>query len=101
MINIPLFLFIGLAGLIITVIVYFTGKDKKYKTQEESNFGYVSFLKISVSIILIVYLFRLIMMVLTGLISGLHMPVVVGGIFALIPLALIGLTSIKTTRSKV
>ena len=101
MINIPLFLAIGVAGLIITIIIYITGKNKKLETEIESDFGYINLLKISVSILFLVYLFRLIMMFLTGLLSGLYISVVIGGIFAIIPLILIALIRIKSARLKV
>ena len=101
MIDVPLFIAIGLAGVIITIIIYVTGKNKKFEAQPESDFGYINLLKISVSIILLVYLFRLAMVFLTGLISGLYIPVIIGGIFALIPLILIILTKIKSAKSRV
>jgi len=101
MINIPLFLAVGVVGVIITTIIYMTGKNKKYETQGVSDFGYINLLKISVSLILVVYLFRVIMMFLTGLLSQLYISVVIGGIFAIIPLILIALTRIKKPKLRV
>ena len=101
MINITLFLSIGFVGIIITMIIYLTGRNKKYETILETEFGYFKILKISFSIILLVYLFRVIGMFFTGIISGLYIPIVIGVIFALVPLILICLTRLKSEKSRV
>ena len=92
MIDIPIFLSVGLAGVIITLLLYFTGEKKKPGKQEDKGLGSITILKLSISIILVLYLFRLLMMFFTGLLSKVYEPVFVGGLIACIPLILIVLT---------
>ena len=95
MINLSLFLLMGLAGIVITIIICVTGEKKKEERQDDVDFGCIAFLKFTVSVILILYVFRFVMMFVTGMFSGLVMPVIVGGLFAVIPLFLIVLTGHK------
>ena len=95
MIDIPIFLSIGLAGVIITLLLYCTGEKKKPETQEDGGLGSITILKLSISIILILYLFRLLMMFFTGLLSKAYEPALIGGLFACIPLILIGIITYK------
>lgn len=95
MIDTLIFLSIGLAGVVITLLLYFTGEKKKPEKQEDEDLGTITVLKLSISIILILYLFRLIMMFFTGLLSKIYEPALVGGLFTCIPLILIGITAYK------
>ena len=102
MINLSLFLLMGLAGIVITIIICVTGEKKKEEKREDVDFGYITILKFSIGIILILYIFRFVMMFFTGVFSGLIMPVIVGGAFALVPLVLIVITEHKKyVKSKV
>jgi len=99
MIDISLFLSLGLAGVIITIILCVTGKKKKLEPPDDPGFAYIKIFSITVSIIVVLYVFRLLMMFSTGMFSGAHASALVGGLVALIPLFLIGLTR-YTKKSK-
>ena len=102
MIDILLFLLIGLAGVIITLIIYRTGKKEEVTLWGETGFWNIELLKIGVCLFLIVYLFRFIMMFFTGVFTGLYVPAVVGGLFALIPtLLFVMVNRKKVVKSRV
>jgi hypothetical protein len=101
MINIPLFLLIGLAGVIITIAIYFSGREKTYQPPVESKYGQINVLNMTISIVFIVYLFRFLIMFFTGFFSGLYLPVILGGIFALLPIVFLVLVNLKNIKLKV
>ncbi len=100
--DISILLLLGSAGIIVTIILCITGKRKKTEEKLHSDFEYINIFVISVSIISLIYLFRLTMMFFTGVMSGFYILAIVGGIIALLPLVVIGLLRYKTAnRAKV
>ena len=58
MIDITLFLLIGLVGLIITLVICITGKKHKQSDHDDPGLDKINFLKFSVSVILLLYIFH-------------------------------------------
>ena len=92
MIDLTLFLSIAGAGVLLTLFLYFTGEKKKPETKEE-DLGSFALLTYSISIVLVLYLFRLLMMIGAGLASSAYEIALVGGLCGCIPLILIGFLS--------
>ena len=68
--NIPIILLLGSAGIIITIILCITGVRKKTEDDFDSSLDYITIFKIGMSVFSLIYLFRLIMMFFTGMISN-------------------------------
>ena len=86
--NIPISLvLLGSAGIFITIVICITGKRIKKDKKYNINFDYIVLFKISISIVSLVYLFRTVMMFITGMISNLYIPAIIGGAVALLPVA--------------
>ena len=96
--DIPILILLGSGGIIITIILCITGERNKTQEKIDSDFDYINIFKISISIVALIYLFRLIMMFFTGMISDFIIPSLVGVILALLPIVVIILLRYKSTN---
>lgn len=96
--DIPILILLGSGGIIITIILFITGERNKTQDKIDSDFDYINIFKISISIVSLIYVFRLIMMFFTGMISNFIIPSLVGVILALIPIVVIILLRYKSTN---
>ena len=84
-----LFFAIAGVGIILTIFLYFTGEKKTPEIPQELVFPLFTIFKIGVSSILFLYVFRMIMMWFTGIISEAYIVTFVGFLCALVPLVII------------
>jgi hypothetical protein len=102
MINIPLFFGIVCAGIILTILIWYTGKKDKKEPYHGIDPGDFKIITFSFSIIIILYIVRVLLMLFTGVISQIYEMTIIGGLFAAIPLLLFGIMSFrKRHRTKV
>ena len=87
--NIFLFLPVGIAGIIVTIYLYYTGKKDGKIIKDNLEADYITFLKYKINIFVLVYLFIFTIMIVIGILSSFYIPIIVGAIFALIPVILI------------
>ena len=99
--NVPIMLLVGSAGIIITIILCITGVRKKTKDDFDSSLDYITIFKIGISVFSLIYLFRLIMMFFTGMISNFTIPSVIGGLLGLLPILVITFVNYRGNRLKV
>ena len=93
----PILILLGSGGIIITIILCLTGERNKTQEKIDSNFDFIHIYKFSISIISLIYLFRLIMMFFTGMISDFIIPSLAGGVLGLLPIVVIILLRYKST----
>lgn len=86
MINLPWFLLISFGGIILTYILYVTGDKKKQDVKEDPFFRPIPVITISISLLLVLYVFRFCIMLFTSLLSELYLVVLTGGIIAFLPI---------------
>jgi hypothetical protein len=84
--NIFLFLPLGITGIIITLILYLTGKKEEKPQSDDVTFDDISFGKLKVNVFLSIYLFIWITLFIIGLLSDFITPTIIGGTIAVIPL---------------
>ncbi len=87
MINIFLFLGLGIAGFIITIFIYYTGKNPSFQQQKNPE-KTISLFGITFSIISLIYLLRILLMLLIGLYITRFDIVLVGGLLAVLPITI-------------
>ncbi|MCX6664690.1 MAG: hypothetical protein NT038_01320 [Euryarchaeota archaeon] len=95
MIDIPLFFSIVCAGIILTILIWYTGKKEKTEPYQSIELGEFNLFTFSFSIILFLYLIRLIFMMCTGVISQIYEITIIGGLCATIPLLMIGILNLR------
>ena len=96
-----IFLLPGSAGVITTIILCLTGERTKTEINFTKNLDYIKLFKISISIVTLVYLFRVIMIVFVGIVSEFYIQTLIGGILALVPIIVLVVASYKRDKSKV
>lgn len=84
--NLPILILLGGLGIIITIYLWITGKKTHKEEQIDNDFDYITIFKISFTVISLIYLFRLVMMFFTGVLSGFYLLSIVGAIIAFLPL---------------
>ena len=99
MINIPLFFSIVCAGIILTILIWYTGKKEKTEIYQSIDLGEFNLFTFSLSIILFLYLVRLIFMLCTGVISQIYEITVIDTLSATIPLLAIGIINLRKRRT--
>ncbi len=99
MINTPLFFGIACAGIIFTILIWYTGKKEKTEIYQSIDLGEFNLFTFSLSIILFLYLIRLIIMLCTGIISQIYEIMVIGALFATIPLLALGIITLRKRRT--
>ena len=99
--NIFLFLPLGLAGIIITLYLYFTSKREGIEEKDDLNSDYLKLSRFNVNVYVLIYLFIFIMMIIIGLFSNFILPVIAGGSIALIPIIMVIFVKFLTNHSKV
>ena len=76
-----------IVGIILTIFLIYTGeKTQKQTTKQTEKFDNITILKISISLILLVYIFRLVMMFITGVVSEFYTASIIGLCTGLIPI---------------
>ena len=95
MINIPLFFGIVCAGIIFTILIWYTGKKEKTEIYQNIDLGEFNIFTFSLSIILFLYLIRLIFMLCTGMISQIYEITIIGTLCATIPLLILGIITLR------
>ncbi|MBN1281128.1 MAG: hypothetical protein JXA00_05720 [Candidatus Thermoplasmatota archaeon] len=98
--NILLFLPLGITGIIVTLILFFTGKKQEEPLPENLSTDYTTMLKRKVNLYFVLYLFIWITIIIIGALSQ-FVPTILGAILASIPLIVMLLLKYKTTRAKV
>ena len=99
--NIFFFLPLGVIGIVATLYLYFTAKKDGSEIKDDLEADYIVVSKYSLNVYVLIYLFIFVMMMIMGLLSyESKIPVIVGGILALIPIIAFYLVKIINTRSK-
>jgi len=99
--NIFLFLPLAITGIIITLILFFTGKKENISPPEELTSDNKTLFNIRINVYVLVYLFIWIMMIIIGVLSHFLIPTLVGGTIAVIPLIALILIEYTSKKSKV
>jgi hypothetical protein len=99
--NIYIFVPVGAAGVIATIVLYFLPKKVTSEFTEDLSTDFITILKMRVNIYVIVYLFAYITIIIIGLFSDFLIPTVIGGIIAAIPLLILIILELRTSKSKV
>lgn len=89
-----------LGSCLVTILLWLTGKKVKDADNRQIEFGKIPILNSVFSIIILVYLVRLFIMFVTGLLSNAFEEAIIGSLFAVIPLIVLFLTRVKD-KSKV
>ncbi len=99
--NVFIFLPLGAAGIIATIVLFFLPIKETSESYKEVKPDFITFLKIRLNIYVVVYLFIWIAILIIGLFSDFLVPTLVGGIIAAIPLIVLTLIEYKTNKSQV
>jgi len=99
--NIFLFLPLGIAGIVITIFLFFTSKRESLPEPDDLESDYKILFHIRMNIYLVIYFFIWIMVILIGVFSDFIVPTIVSGTIAAIPLILMILSDYRTKKSKV
>jgi hypothetical protein len=99
--NIFLFLPIGIAGIIATILLYITGKKEKKREPEIETSDDITLFHIKINVYIVLYLFIWITIFIIGLLSDFLIPTLIGGILALIPFILMIGIKQRNKKSKV
>jgi hypothetical protein len=99
--NIFLFLPLGIIGIVATIYLYVTGERKGTEEKEDLDVDYIALSKFNVNIYVLIYLFIFIMMIVIGLLSNFIIPLIIGGIFASIPMVIVSISRLKLIVLKV
>ena len=99
--NIYLFLPLGISGISITLYLYYTGKKEDITVKDDLNADDLVLSKFNINVYVLIYLFIFTMMIIIGLLSNLIIPIIIGGLIALVPIVVFFLTKFKTNDSKV
>lgn len=95
--NIFLFLPLGIAGVVITAILMFLPK-KNIPQQEEPVSDIITLFTIRIDLYILVYFFVWIMITIIGLLSNYIVPTLIGSVIAAIPLILLQLIKLKSSK---
>jgi|PlaIllAssembly_1097288.scaffolds.fasta_scaffold33596_3 hypothetical protein len=98
--NIFLFVPLGAAGIIATLVLYFLPKKVTSEVSEDLSTDFVTLLKVRLNIYVGVYFFVWLLIFIIGLLSDFLIPTIIGGIIASIPLFVLILFERKTSKSK-
>ena len=82
----PFILVIGGIGVLLTIYLIITGKNNKNEPPTEKPEKTIGIFKFILSSIAFVYIIRLAMMTLTGILSQQYLPTLVGALIAVLPL---------------
>jgi len=97
--NIFIFLPLGITGVAVTIILYFTGKKEGYGFKDNLQDDYLKISKFNVNIYIFVYFFIWLMYLITGLLCEFTMPIIVSGILALIPIIIMFIISKRSIKN--
>lgn len=98
--NFFLFLPLGAAGIIATIVLFFLPKKETSQYSEDLKSDVMTFVKIRLNIYVVVYMFVWIMIIIIGVLSDFLIPTLIGGIIASVPLIILMLLEYKTNKSK-
>ncbi|MEM0467170.1 MAG: hypothetical protein QXX20_06195 [Candidatus Thermoplasmatota archaeon] len=99
MVDLPIFFLISGAGIILTIIILKTAEKKTTsETSDSSTSCTVKLFGMTLSIVVLLYLFRLVMIAAAGLISQSYWEVIIGIFCAFLPV--LGLKEIRTVISR-
>ena len=93
--NIFLFLPLGIIGIVATIYLYVTGARDGTEEKEDLDVDYIVLSKFNVNVYVLIYLFIFVMMIVIGLLSNFIIPVIIGGIFASIPIVIVSISRLK------
>lgn len=96
--DITIFLILGVCGALLTIILCITGKKESNK-DSESTPAVITVFGFTISVLIFIYIFRLIMISLAGILSEYYVPTIVGGVCGLIPLLFIVFVLFKKNKS--
>ena len=99
--NLWVFVPIGAAGIIVTIVLFFLPKKVTSEVSEDLSTDFISILKLRVNVYLVVYLFLFIGIFIIGLLSDFLVPSIVGGVIAAIPFLILTILEFNTKKSKV
>jgi len=99
--NIWVFLPLGAAGILATVVLFFLPRHAASSKYKEVQPDYITIFNRRMNAYVVVYLIIWIMIILIGLLSDFLIPTIIGGIIAAVPLIILILLEYKTNKSKV
>jgi hypothetical protein len=99
--NIFLFLPLGITGIIITTLLYVTGKKENKPEPEDVTSDDITKFHISINVYSFIYLVIWTTIFIIGILSDFLIPTITGGILALIPFLLMMGIKQKTKNPKV
>ena len=89
--NVLLFIILGSVGFLVTIFLWITGEKTQQNKRSAISDIPVTILTFSVSLVLLMYIFRLVMMFFTGLLSGIPNVATIGVLFGVAPVIILGL----------
>jgi len=95
--NIFLFLPLVVIGIIATIYLYVTGSRDGIEEKEDLDVDHIVLSKFNVNVYVLIYLFIFAMMIVMGWLSNFIIPVIIGGIFASIPIIIVSISRLKLT----
>ena len=96
--NIFLFLPIGIAGVVISVVLMFLPKKNIPQHEEESVSDIITLFTLRFNLYNLVYFFVWIMILIIGLLSNYIVPTLIGSVIAAVPLILLQLIKLKSSK---
>lgn len=99
--NIFLFLPLGISGMIITILLYVTGKKENIPEPQDVTSDDITKFNITINVYVVLYIVLWATIFIIGLLSDFLIPTIIGGILALIPFMLMMGIKQKTKNPKV
>jgi hypothetical protein len=93
--NIFLFLPLVTIGIVTTLYLYITGTRDGTEKKDDLDADSIVLAKVNVNVYVLIYLFIFVMMIIIGLLSNFVIPVLIGGIFASIPIIMMCVSKLK------
>ena len=98
--NLPLLSVIGGIGIIITFILCYTGKKTISKEPQQSDNDSIRLFGITISIIVMIYLLRYLLMLGTSILSTFYLLTLIGGIVGLLPVLALGILNYHAKKKQ-
>ncbi len=99
--NLMLFLPLGIAGIVATLLFFFTGKKETPILEEHLTADYITIRHLTINIYAALYLMIWLVLIAIGILSDFLIPTLISGIIALIPLIILLLIKPHTNDPQV
>ena len=100
LLNLLVFAYLAISGVILTYVVLVTDKTRTRTKKQQPSIPAGMVIPGSIVFFLMLYTLRFGLMTGTGVFSGVGMSVLVGGFVAIVPIVLIGLLLIRRKRKR-